>query len=186
MPRRYRRRRYTLSRPLKTVRYSNETASFNVVKTIASGNQYVNGDPIAIVPSTSVAGTRKAKNFTLRLLLESIAPIRVQWALVFVPQGTTASNLQNSTNPDVFQSLYEPNQNVIMSGMIIASPYAILNNIPYYSPVTPTTFKTRLARNLDSGDSIRLVWVAYTPTGDGAPADTNAVLTGQCNFAISY
>ena len=68
MPRRYRRRRYTLARPLKTVKYSNETSSFGVTTTIAASTVFSNGTPIVVVPPTSVAGTRKVKNFTCRFL----------------------------------------------------------------------------------------------------------------------
>ena len=186
MPRRYRRRRYTLSRPLKTVKYSNETASFGVTGTIVAGDTFVNGQPIVVVPPTNVAGTRKVKNFTCRFLVESVAPVRIAWAVVYVPDQTTPSNLSSTSNPTVFQSLYEPNQNVIMSGLLVASPFNVIGESPYFSPVTPSTFKSRLARNLNSGDSIQIVWVAYTPNQVTDTSDTVARLTGQVNFAISY
>ena len=68
MPRRYRRRRYAIARPVKTVKYSNETYN---------GKWYLTNQPtggmsdvyqnVACVVKTDVQATRKVKNFTLRI-----------------------------------------------------------------------------------------------------------------------
>ena len=56
--RRYYSRRAT--RPLKTVKYSNETFGFNVEK---SNNDNNNWKTQSIVPTSDVGGMRKAKKF---------------------------------------------------------------------------------------------------------------------------
>lgn len=184
MPRRYRRRhRYTVARPLKTTKYSSETycSQFNIVN-----NQGVQGSHglfvLPVIPNAigGVLGTRKAKNFTLRLCSEptlyddqtnqSFDRARVAFALVFVPEGTNPSNIQFGAGNQA-ASLYEPNQNVIISG--------IIDSNQTYS------FKTRLARNLNAGDNIALVLgdlTALQTTGDS----TNTPVTMSCNYAISF
>lgn len=96
-----------------------------------------------LVDNCSCQGMRKAKNFTLSIITE--APVPVNWALVYVPEGNDPS-LIAAPNSDHSISLYEPNQNVIMAGQIINSANVI-------------TRRSRLARNLNSGDRIVLVCV---------------------------
>lgn len=188
MPRRYRRRhRYTVARPLKTTKYSNETYGtvFNIVaNAAAAGSHGIFVVPVIPNALNGVLGTRKVKNFTLRIIAEQTAytdnsggqPVitfdrsRVAFALVYVPEGTTPSALQFGVqnNPT---SLYEPNQNVIMSG--------IIDSLQCYS------FKTRLARNLNAGDQIALATADLTPITTNGDS-TNTPVTFTMNYAISF
>ena len=74
------------------------------------------------------------------------------WALVYVPQGTTAGALNVATAGATPSSMYEPNQFVMNCGVIdpTAGPIRI------YSPIS---------RNLNDGDKISLL---IRPTLDGA------------------
>lgn len=161
-------RRY--NRRIKTVKYSNETQS-------VSGNWIIpeGGDQnlaINMIPAIAQQGVRKCKNFELSMVSEpwsneDTAP--VFWALVYVPQGTSPSQIQvgSSTNT---ASMYEPNQNVIMTGIWpsnLTSMYKV---------------KTRLARNLNSGDSIYLV---LRNAGD-IEENASKPYAISCNYAISF
>lgn len=184
MARRYRRRhRYTVSRPLKTTKYSNETFT-SAINVVASGDIGTHGQfSVPVIPAAigGVLGTRKAKNFTLRLCAEQtmISPssgspgferARVAFALVFVPEGTTPSDINFGSQASAV-SLYEPNQNVILSG--------IIDSNQTYS------FKTRLARNLNSGDNIALL--LYDLYSVGKVGDSiNTPVAFTCNYAISF
>lgn len=178
MPRRYRRRRYAIARPVKTAKYSNETYAVNdsVSGINPSASVFKN---YAMVPITNVLATRKVKNFTLRIgIIDARVNtnpvtfldhngIRLHWALVYVPQGTNASDLTPGVGTPT--SLYEPNQNVIMSGFIT-------DHQTY-------TYKTRLARNLNSQDGI--VLRVEIVNEDGTNTEDVSFLA-QLNYAISY
>ena len=143
MPRRRRSRRVTLYRPLKVAKYSNETFAFANTMLSSNPGQYL----IVLTKQTDILGTRKAKNFTLSLVVAQ--DLAVVFALVFVPQGTNPSAIEIGTEIDqgvlVSDSLYDPNQNVILQGVSAGLSSGV------------TRFKTRLARNLNSGDSIFLI-----------------------------
>ena len=103
--------------------------------------------------------------------------VPVLCTVVYVPQGTEASSLTvngaATTNPS---SLYEPNQNVIMQ--------FVLN--PVYDNGEGSCvqrFKTRLARNLDSGDCIKLVMAPSTSLSQNLDPFK---VTGTFNYAISF
>ena len=161
MPRR-RIRSYRRGRPLKTVKYSNETYNATVTFSLAAQTQAAT----SLISAVDTQGTRKAKNFTLRFVFGG--PVPLMFALVYVPQGQNPGNLTLGTieNP---ASLYEPNQNVILSGYIVSQS----NQAP--------TFRTRLARNLNSGDSIALIIRSVDGT-----AIASASLGIILNYAISY
>lgn len=182
MARRYRRRhRYTIARPLKTTKYSNETyASLvdlvtNTLNTRSTASVYVIPDVLG-----GVLGTRKAKNFTLRICAQETRVIResetgykrsmIAFALVYLPEGNLPGSIQYG-NGSTSQSLYEPNQNVILSG--------IVDSTQVY------TFKTRLARNLNAGDNITIQFMDLTINDQ----DNQTILTPlavTCNYAISF
>ena len=163
MPRyRSSRRYYSRSRALRSVKYSNETYVFNNPNTVYSSNTTYK---VAMIPETNVQGTRKCKNFTLTL--SSVPNIPFLFALVYVPEGTSISNLSLPNNNTPL-SLYEPNQNVIMSG-IFGGPFSSV-----------TRFKTRLARNLNGGDNIALV---IRPVQD---YDTGAPITVALNYSVAF
>lgn len=188
MPRRYRRRRYAIARPVKTVKYSNETYSGRwVVENQPSGGMPDIYENTAMVVKTDVQATRKVKNFTLRI---GIGPVFMKnsdpateevmvngtfaFALVFVPQGTNPSTFTPSASDEAAVTLYEPNQNVIMSG------YGSTNN-------GIMTFKTRLARNLNSGDQIYLLLrdVSDLPISTYDTVTSYKILY-SLNYAITY
>ena len=166
MPRRYRRRSYRISRPLKAVKYSAETYAAASNAQFAANSLYKS----TAIPQTDVLGTRKCKNFTLTICTKSTQVIPMYFALVFVPQGTEASQLhvgdQIAEGVLTPASYYEPNQNVIIQGFV--------DNAQVYR------FKTRLARNLNSGDTIQLIWRPF------ADFETNCLFSYTLNYALSY
>jgi hypothetical protein len=106
-------------------------------------------------------GIRKAKNFRLDLLSDSDAP--VFWALLFIPEGISTTphlNIGNTNNV----SIYEPNQNVIMFGVVDST--------------CPSHQFTGLARNVTGGDCIIL-------TVQNCTAKT-ANIRGAIGFVIAY
>jgi hypothetical protein len=66
-------------------------------------------------------------------------------------------------------SVYEPNQNVIMAGIL--NPAGTLD---------PVTYRSRLARNLESGDKIVLFF--YNPAGE----PIQVLISFTFNYAICY
>lgn len=151
---------------VKKIKYSNETYSidYTVTSDLSASSQSA-----VMIASIDNQGMRKAKNFSLKLFcpqmgsgdLYSVGAI--VWALVFVPQGTNVQSLSLGNNNSV--SLYEPNQNVIMSGILCSDQ--VINA------------KTRLARNMNAGDSIYLVFKSYN-------APINYSVGGVLNYAIAY
>lgn len=151
---------------VKKVKYSNETYSINkTVQQSAAGST----QNVVMIASIDNQGMRKAKNFSLKIYTpnmqsgDNAAEGGLVWALVFVPEGTNVQNMQLGS--DTSSSLYEPNQNVIMSGI------ACSNQI--------TNAKTRLARNMNAGDAIYLVFQSYN---NAVAYSVGAVL----NYAIAY
>lgn len=178
MARNYRRTgRY--SRRVKTVKFSNET--YNAVGTWVNTNPSVKDTlTTTLITAIDQQGVRKCKNFELTLAgggwvhndAQSTTTLEpIIWALVYVPQGTTASEISLGS-PDGAASLYEPNQNVIMSGLWpgdLTSPYVK---------------KTRLARNLNSGDKIELVMAV--PGMNTQDTQATKELAVSLNYAISF
>ena len=169
-------RRY--SRRIKTVKYSNETANvcgdFEIAQDEETGIvTYQFETPI--IPSADIQGTRKCKNFELSLTggpwvnNGDATDIPVFWALVYVPQGTSPSSL-NLGELSAPVSLYEPNQNVIMSGVWPAN----LNS--------NYKVKSRLARNLNSGDAIAFI---AKPAGTMRLGAKKGIAV-SLNYAIAY
>ena len=127
-----------------------------------------------IVPTSTTFGTRKVKNMTITIDQAGFAQ-PLLWALVYRPDGTSLSNLTvdgydaTAQNPSI-PEIYRPNQNVIMQGIIDPA-----NNIPI-------RITTRLARNLDSGDTIYLV---VTPYLDDDTTDDKYII-GTVNYSIKF
>lgn len=174
MVRRYRRR---YSRRVRSVKYSNETVN---VLCKCSARNTVDTLKVPMVVQLNAQGMRKVKNFTLRFA----PPTHTQsfnWALVYVPEKTVPQNLMTvdsalpnaefGPNTATAVSMYEPNQNVIMSGTISRD-------------LGQSTFRTRLARNLNSGDQIVLLIRAISTTND-TTIDTN-LMYAQLNYVISF
>ena len=165
MPRRYR-RRYSTRRPVKPVKYSNET--YNVCARISfTANQQINS---LMIPAITAQGMRKCKNFTLRIFWGNTAPLL--WTLVYLPEGQSPSPMNRGVTVEnqtiIAGSTYEPNQNVIMSGLV--------------SGLQPETFRTRLARNLNAGDAIVLCMCLTDPT----ITTTDSEFSANLNYAITY
>ena len=162
MVRKYK-RSYSTRRPLKTVKYSNETTNVTSFVSLA-----VNAlASIPLITASSVQGVRKAKNFSLKVIYAGPQPLI--FTLVYVPEGQTPQAI-NRGSYDQPASLYEPNQNVIMSG------YIVPNNSQ------AQTFRTRLARNLNSGDSVQLLFTC----ADNSAVVTNQLIGISLNYAITY
>ena len=162
MARKYK-KAYGSRRPLKTVKYSNETSNITSSFTLTAGSQ-INAP---LISESSIQGVRKAKNFSLKILYAGTAPL--MFVLVYVPQKQGVGSITRGT-PQAPASLYEPNQNVIMSGYIT----------PNYN--TMQTFRTRLARNLNSGDSIQIA-ICCAGANDSV---TNAAIGISLNYAITF
>lgn len=164
------------------MKYSNENAC--IAGTLSASADDPDGHHkqsyFQLIPATTAQGTRKVKNLTLKILLgpsfnvnkqdptqktESVGSLA--FVVVFVPEGTLPSSINVG---DQSVSLYEPNQNVILSG--------IIDNTQTY------TFRTRLARNLNSGDSIYIV----LRDNNAVTEDTYTATAAQfmLNYAIAY
>lgn len=179
MPRRYTRSgRYT--RRVKTVKYSNETYNVTGQYQVLNGAQKENWCE-TLISAIDTQGVRKCKNFELSLTGGAFEPTGqtqgdavtapIFFALVYVPQGTDPSNI-NIGVPDACASLYEPNQNVIMAGVWPGDLTA------------PFVKKTRLARNLNSGD--RIVLVMSSPPFGAQGSTYSKTLAVTLNYAISF
>lgn len=179
MPRKYTRSgRYT--RRVKTVKYSNETFNFQDALSVITPSVKTNAFS-TVISAIDQQGVRKCKNFELTLTGTPFVPttadqpqqaVPLFWALVYVPQGTEPSQI-NIGSYEAPASLYEPNQNVIMSGVWPADLTA-----PYVK-------RTRLARNLNSGDSIAFV-LAIPPFRDDDTVKFNKSIAMTLNYAISF
>lgn len=173
MPRRYRRRYARVARPLKTVKYSNETYNGgNEIPLYIAPVQGAANVPqlnMALIAPINSQGMRKVKNFTLTILTSSSVPII--WALVYVPDSQAISTINVGVAPNS-AALYEPNQNVILSGIV-------------KNDSAQQTFRTRLARNLNSGDSIGIVFRQVIPYAAGTPNGTYSFYV-SLNYAITY
>lgn len=178
----------------KYAKYSNETIAFNTqVTSEIDGNVSfpITTDPedptvvlskgVLIVPATDILGNRKVKNFTLKLTANGNDD-QIFGALVYVPEGTITSSLQVG---GPFQSMYEPNQNVICT--FIIPPNVLRDNdgvITASSAPTQIVVSNKLARNLNTGDCIALIFAS--PNGLTATEEQPVVISGTCNFAIKY
>lgn len=175
-------RKSTKTKVYKPVKYSSETYCAEMVLhnpgTTQGANAYLKAPVVPMV--NGVLGTRKIKNITIKFLVEECtyhhtagdADVRgmITWALVYVPEGTTPADFTWGNNNNL-ASLYEPNQNIIMSG--------------FADSKQPVVAKTRLARNLNSGDTIALIIMDNNYCiVVGETNDTS--LAVQINYAICF
>lgn len=98
---------------------------------------------IPIVNATSQEGVRKAKNISISIATpasQSQVPVNgsFYWALIYLPEGQTAGELSSTGQ------LYQPSQFVISSGIVSGEQGKM-------------RITSRLARNLNQGDSIYLL-----------------------------
>ena len=96
---------------------------------------------VPIVSSTSQEGVRKVKNITVSLAVggtNSADTPSYYYALIYLPEGTVYTELSSQGQ------LYTPSQYVISSGIITPEQGKM-------------RIRTRLARNLNQGDSVYLI-----------------------------
>lgn len=177
MSRRISRRSYSGIR--RGPKYSNETSLQTVPssKTIGDWDNQIN---MCMIPPSQNQGMRKAKNFTLTLTKtdsDGALTTPIAWALVYCPNSVTPSNINianwTATNSSPV-SFYEPNQNVIMSGVLPANSNA------------SAVFRTRLARNLNSSDTIFLVLTNVLTDAQHTANPCNFSVSASLNYAICY
>ena len=113
-----------------------------------------------VVPATTLEGMRKIKHLQVNLTC-SVENVNIWWALVYVPQGTEASELNVTSG---IAEMYEPNQYVMNCGIVDPS-------------AGPIRFSSPLARNLNNGDSIQLCLVS------DSQADLN--VNGTVRYAVT-
>lgn len=179
MPRR-RYTRYRSRRALKTVKYSNETRLLRFQPTMSQNVDFFS-QSYEIIPPVQTQGMRKCKNFTFDIFFRAQNPVaatnyaagkqtQLIFALVFVPQGQNPSAFQAFRSTlNTSESIYEPNQNIIMAGTL--------------EEFKSKRYRTRLARNLNSGDAVYLVAnLARPEPTQGTAFEVNCVL----NYAVCY
>lgn len=143
MVRRYTRRSYRRNY-YRSASQKYQFVPFSVTQNFPSSNV---GMRQCIVPSSTVSGIRKVKNFNLNFVTSSEWPLL--YAVVYIPDGanpdTLVPNINSGTSPNNFVELFAANQWVVQCGSISQGA----QNRSY----------TRLARNLNNGDSVWLfVW----------------------------
>ena len=150
------RRGYRRYRSGKRIKYSVQQRAFGWTAAGASSSAQI------IVPATTLEGMRKVKHLMVNLTAGQAAG-GMYWALVYVPQGTVAQNI-NITTGETVTSMYEPNQFVMNCGIIDVD-------------AGPIRFSSPIARNLNDGDSI---WLVLRPVSSEA-----VPVFGTCRYAIS-
>ena len=100
----------------------------------------------------SIGPIMKVKNFRLNVVFAS--NVSVLWALVYVPEGMPVGGLSLSATAanSVPKSLYEPQQFLIASGIYSGTATDL------GASAGPLRVWSPLARNLNPGDGIFLVW----------------------------
>ena len=157
------------SRNYKKGNWSHENRGVSIEIPSTAVNTIYQGGQL-IVPPTTAQGTRTVGNFTVTVPVQAnAASNEVWWALIYVPQGTTANPLF-ATGPQgnpLEGSLYEPNQFVIASGLSDGA-------------AGPIRIRSRMKRKLHSGDFISLL-LGYQ--GGGAPT---VKVTALVSYSIKY
>ena len=94
-----------------------------------------------VVPSVTTQGSRTVGNFSITVPVPN--DLQYVWALVYVPQGTSANNLFATTG-GIEGSVYEPNQYVIATGINDGN-------------AGPIRIRSKMQRRLHSGDFVSLI-----------------------------
>ena len=138
------------------------------IGTTATNGLYQGGS--IIVPADTNPGTRTVGKWTITVPVHGgLSGVDVYWALVYVPQGTTANNLFSTTGSKE-GSLYEPNQFVLASGISDAN-------------AGPIRIRSNMMRKLHSNDFVSLI-LGYQ--GDGASSIGNTAVTALVSYSIKY
>lgn len=174
----FRRRRYYGGIRRSKKRYSNETTSIAISQSVLNSTFPVFEGNLGytLVPNVTTQGTRKVKNMTISLsAVGCTEPLLC--AIVYCPGGLRPSTLTpGDTTTGSGSVLYEPNQNIIMQFVLNPSKNDTFVN------TNVQTFRTRLARNLDSNDYIALI----CRPAIGLSAATNVKVCGTFNYSIAY
>jgi len=136
MPRYYRRR---FAKTAPRDKYSVEQKLIKGSLTALAGQDPGYQQAIIVVPASNLQGMRKVKHLTVNLTCDAE---HLYWALVYVPQGTDPNPIVYSEVPGT--GFYEPNQFVMNCGVVDPS-------------AGPVRISSPISRNLNSGDSIRLI-----------------------------
>lgn len=123
--------------------------------------------PTVIVAGVDGKGKRKCKNFDIQLACQqpgNLEQIVIYYALVYVPYGSTVGNVTDTSATE----FYSPASNVLAAGI--------------YDCDEGTGFRirTRLARNLNSGDQIVLLARASARTAG------DLGLRGVVSYVVAY
>ena len=111
---------------------------------IAASKQYA----ISVIPPTDIQGTRKVKHFTLSFSSADINSL-IYYSLIYVPAGYEPQRI-NTPKAGYAISSYDANQFIISQGALDFTG-------------GPLRIKSPLSRNLNSGDSIYLVFALTGP-----------------------
>ena len=173
MPR-YFRRRYARSIKKK---YSFEQTSVQLAVpgyTADNPNVLEGQVSVPIVPPVTINGMRKVKNITISFgnapaaATEQYAS-QFYYAIVYVPQGYSPQVLRvpDTVSDEAATVMYEANQFVMSTGLVELG-------------AGPQRIFTRMSRNLNSGDSVYVIFKQVTAAQNGY------ALSALITYAISY
>ena len=117
---------------------------------------------IPILPPVEFEGMRKVKHLTISFSF--VQDIPLFYAIVYVPQGYTPQPIHIPSAGNAITQ-YQANQFVMSSGILDFSG-------------GPCRIKSRLSRNLNSGDSIALILASINASSD-------AFVFAQVSYAIT-
>lgn len=164
MPRRYRRRivnkdKYSVE---QTVGKTSLSSNWTTIEGSDENTQNSVQASYVVVPALDAQGMRKVKHLTCSFTASNDSA-KVIYALVYVPAGYTANPIRFPAD-DRSTNMYEPNQYVMSVGVLDFSG-------------GPLRIRSPLSRNLNSGDSIQIIF---------ATNDTNSVsLVWSTKYAIT-
>lgn len=152
MVRRYRRKvvnrdKYSVE---QTVGRTAQSGLWAVVEAQSEVTQDSRQTSYLVVPGMTDQGMRKVKHLTLTFSSTSDEP--VYYALVFVPSGYSNNPINYPANGNSID-MYEPNQFIMSTGVLDFSG-------------GPLRIRTPLSRNLNSGDSIQVIFAVRTAASD--------------------
>ena len=164
MPRRYRRHfrnkdKYSIEQTNIVSPVISEWPLFTPTSELESNSRQF---AIAVLPPVDFEGMRKVKHLTISFSF--IQDIPLFYSIVYVPQGYQPQSLHIPSSGNAI-SQYDANQFVMSSGILDFSG-------------GPCRIRSRLSRNLNSGDSIYLILAAINSNSD-------AFVFAQVSYAIT-
>ena len=131
--------KYSIEQTIINVPPSEQWTEFPAASPIAASRQWA----ISVIPPTELQGTRKVKHFTLSFSSQDINAL-IYYSLIFVPAGYEPQRI-NIPETGFAAPAYDANQFIISQGVLDFTG-------------GPLRIKSPLSRNLNSGDSIYLVF----------------------------